>query len=118
MAAKNNGFTIVELITVIAVLAILISITVFMIGNWRQETAENEVKSDLTNLASAMENARNFGNGYPSSLPSSFRESENVDVSLESSSLTAYCAEGTSTVETTVVYHISGNSATPVDGGC
>lgn len=118
MVKKHTGFTIVELITVITVLGILIAITTFAIGNWRQETAENEVKSNLSSAASAMENARNFGNGYPGSLPSSFKESKNVQVTLKSSSTTAYCVEASSRDETSVVYRITNAMTSPTSGGC
>lgn len=118
MRADKNGFTIVELATVIAVLAILVTITVFAVGNWRQKTAENEVKSDLTNFAGAMENARNFGNGYPSSIPPTFTASQNVTVTLKSSSTSAYCAEGQNSAAENVLYHVDSGSTTPATGGC
>lgn len=118
MTKKHAGFTIVELITVIAVLGVLISIVTISVGNWRKETAENEVKSNLTNAASAMENARNFSNGYPGALPSSFTESKHVKVELKSSTSSTYCIEGSSREETTVVFKITHSATSPVSGGC
>jgi len=116
--ADENGFTIVELATVVAVLAILATIIMFAVGNWRQRTAESEVKSDLTNLAGAMESARNFGNSYPLSIPLTFTASQNVIVTLKSSGASAYCAEGQSKAITGILYHVGSGSTTPVSGGC
>jgi prepilin-type N-terminal cleavage/methylation domain-containing protein len=114
----NAGFTIVEVMTVIAVIGILVTITYFMIGDWRKRTAQSEVSSDLNSLVSAMESAKTFSNGYPSSIPSTFTSSKNVTVTLVSSTVTAYCAEATSTEVTSVTYHVTGSNKTPAEGDC
>lgn len=115
---KNNGFTIVEIMTVITVIGILIGITIFSIGNWRTRTAQNEVSSDLHNAASAMEAARNFSTGYPVSIPTTFKASPNVTVTLKTSTSSTYCIEASSKVVTSVVYKISNSNRTPAAGTC
>jgi prepilin-type N-terminal cleavage/methylation domain-containing protein len=115
---SQRGFTLVELATVISVIAILATITVFTIGNWRTRTAQGEVQSDLNGVAAAMENAKNFSNGYPATIPTSFQASPNVTVTLKSSTTTSYCAEAASKAVPSVVYSVSSTSSTPVAGIC
>lgn len=115
---KTNGFTIVELLVIVGVIAILAGIVAFSFGQWRAGTARTEVQNDLKAFATAMENERNFQNAYPTSVPSSFTASENVTVTLESATSTAYCAEGSSKVVSGVVYKVQNGSTDPVAGSC
>lgn len=113
-----NGFTIIELIVVITVIGILAGIVVVTYSGWRTNTAKSEVSSDLNSVSAAMESARNFSAGYPSTLPSSFTASPNVSVSLVRSTLTTYCAQATSTAVPSVVYYISSSNKVPTPGTC
>lgn len=115
---KSSGFTIIEVVTVITIIGILAGLTVFGIGDWRKRTAQAEVASDLNSVASAMESARNFSTGYPASIPTTFKASVNVTVTLRSSTSSAYCAEAASKVVTTVVYKVSNANRTPAAGTC
>lgn len=117
---KNKGFTLVEVLVIIVVIGILTTITIISVGNWRKNTAETEVKSDLKNLASAMEAARNFGSGYPTSIPSTFTASDNVTVTYDSGNATSYCVNGVSTADATVQYYINTatNGREPQAGTC
>lgn len=115
---KQKGFTIVEVMTALAVLGILLGITIFSINGWRTNAAKSEVSSDLNGVASAMESARTFGTGYPVSIPTTFKASPNVTVTLKSSTTTTYCAEAASKVVTSVVYKVSSDNKTPRVGTC
>lgn len=57
-----RGFTVVELLVVIIVIVMLTTITVLGFGEWRGRTARTEMKHELTTVASAIENYRNFNN--------------------------------------------------------
>lgn len=114
----SQGFTVAEMIVVIAVIGILISMTVFYFGDWRGRTAETEVKNSLQSAAGAMENARNFSTtGYPAAIPATFTASKNVNVELKSSTSTSYCINGTSTVKSEVKFYVTDQIA-PTAGSC
>lgn len=112
------GFTIVELLVVIVVIGILAMVTVFSMNGWRERTARNGVQNDLKAASTAMENEKNFNNGYPAWLPASFKPSDDVTVTVKLSTPTSYCIEGTSKTVPTVLYSISSDSKTPVANGC
>ncbi len=114
----KRGFTIVELSVVIAIIGILVAISIVGYGAWRERTAKTEVQSDLKQAASAMENARNFDNGYPATLPNSFTASQNVTVTLAGDA-NSFCIDGVSKVVPTIAYFInSTDHKDPVQGTC
>lgn len=115
----SRGFTIVEVLVVIVVIGTLASIVILSFNGWRTMSAKNEVRSDLSNLAAAMESARNFGNGYPTALPATFKDSPTVTVTYTSGDATSYCVDAVSTVVTSVKYHIdSSQGKDPLVGTC
>lgn len=99
-----RGFTIVELIVVISVIAVLATISVVGYGAWRNRTFENAIQSDLKAAASAMESARSFGTGYPTAIPSTFSDGDNVTVVWTSGDSTSYCLDGTATGTSSTFY--------------
>ncbi|MFZ1250021.1 MAG: prepilin-type N-terminal cleavage/methylation domain-containing protein [Candidatus Microsaccharimonas sp.] len=115
----SKGFTIVELIVVIAVIGILAVVGVVGYGAWRTKTAENVVKSDLTQVSTSMENARNFNDAYPISLPSTFQPSSNTTVTFASGDGSYYCVNASSTIQPTVRFYFdSRQTNNPISGAC
>ena len=110
----KSGFTIVELIVVISVIAILAAITIISYGAWRTQTATNSVKSDLVNAASAMESARTFASAYPLTIPSTFSASSGVTVNLAIPDTKTFCLNGTSAVSASIQYYI--DNLTQING--
>ena len=119
MNVKQHGFTIVEVIVIITVIAILAAVTVFAFGSWRERTATAEVKDSLTQLSSAITNERNFTNIYPAAVPSNYTPGKGVAITYTANAAgTKYCAKGVSTARTSVVYYVSDTSATPTTTAC
>jgi prepilin-type N-terminal cleavage/methylation domain-containing protein len=108
------GFTIVELIVVIAVIAILASVVLASYGSWRTSVATNSLKSDLEHAASAMESSRTFNNAYPVTLPTTFSPSANNTVILTSPDTKSFCLDGTTTQSGSIKYYI--DNLTQVSG--
>ncbi len=92
---KNDGFTIIELVTIIAVLAVLAGIAIVGYGTWRSSTIKNGLSADLSAAASAMEQELNFTNTYPITIPKSYKG--NTTIVVKSSSMTtnppSFCLE-------------------------
>ena len=61
----KQGFTVVELMVTIVVLALLATLTIFGYQRWRQDVAHDAVRTDLQAAAQAMTQYRNFNNVYP-----------------------------------------------------
>lgn len=117
----SAGFTLVELGIVIVVLGILTGITVVGYGKWRESIAQKEVQSDLQMAASAMENVKNFGSGYPTSqseLLAKFKGSEGVTVNLQWSTSSEYCVSGASVKYSSIRYYITAQNKEPKSGNC
>lgn len=119
MALRHTaGFTIVELIVVIIIIAVLATITSFGIGSWRSRTATTEVKNALKSVGAAMRNEKNFGNGYPLAIPSSYTAQSGVAVTYMSGSASAYCVKGVSNADSTIVYYMSNSYSEPKTTAC
>lgn len=114
---RDYGFTIVEVLVVIAILGILAGLSVFGFNGWQNRLAQSEAKSDLAMLATAMQNAKNFGSGYPTSIPSTFEGSENLTIEYIGGNSTSYCIEARSKKVSSVVFNIRAGSAA-VSGSC
>lgn len=125
------GFTIVEIAVVIIVISILVAVTTVSWNKWQERTAKTEIKNDLTGVASSMESARNWSNGYPVLPPGTafgsnqqtrdlFTPSKNVSLTYRSGSSTSFCIEATSQTQSALLMHIdsTNNDRTPEDGGC
>ena len=63
-----RGFTIVEIMMIVAVLALLVAMTVVGYGSWQKQTAKGSVRSDLQQAVSGLENYKNFKNSYPPNM--------------------------------------------------
>lgn len=62
---QRRGFTVVELLIVIVIIASLALLTVFAFGSWRERTARTELQQELSTVSASLNNYRNFNNGYP-----------------------------------------------------
>jgi len=109
MKRQRHGFTIVELIVVIACIMVLATITIFGYGTWRARTARAEVKNELLNATIALKDTLNFTNAYPATgnLASIYTPKAAVTVTYTlRSGGASYCLVGQSTAVSTVTYYV------------
>lgn len=90
--AQSKGFTIVELLIVVVVIAILAAITIVAFRGIQDQAKASALKSDLTNAAKALELAKiqSGTDTYPTGFPSSVKTSNGAILSL-SEETNAYC---------------------------
>jgi prepilin-type N-terminal cleavage/methylation domain-containing protein len=117
---KKNGFTIVELIVVIAVIAILAAIMIVSYNAWQKSIHANQVKSQLNSAAQAMEGIRNFTNSYPATMPSTYTPSSDVTVTIALSIPTEFCLDGVSVKDSSIEFYVYSKQLDkgPVEGTC
>lgn len=118
--AQQHGFTIVEIVVMITIIAILATLVSFSFGTWRTRTAKTEVKTSLTDLSTALKNELNFNSKYPASLPSTYTPGKGVTITYSSPSPTyaTYCASATSKAESSVKMYISSSNQVPSTTSC
>lgn len=118
-SSSESGFTLTELIVVIIVIGILASISTVSYVGWRESMIDTQLKNDLSAAVSAMENERNFSTtGYSTSLPDSFRSSEDVTVTLEpNSTTTTFCIKAVSKTDVTKVLYVD-ETGEITEGSC
>jgi len=107
---KRQGFTIVELLVVIGIIGVLATISVVGYGSWRTSIAASQVKSDLNALASALENARTFGNAYPtalSQLSTTYTTTTGVTVTPFAMTATEFCFDAISSTVSGVAFYLA-----------
>lgn len=117
----QSGFTIVELTVVIFILGILSLLVYVGWGAWRQNVADVQVKNDLNNVTSFLENERRQSgtNEYPATIPVSFPGTEGVILSGGAiNSGASYCVEGTAENYPSIIYYVSPESLKPSAGPC
>ena len=115
---RNKGFTIVELVVVIAVLAILAGITIASYSFWKSDAATSTLQYDLQAAATTMEQERNFKGTFPSSLPSSYKPSQNSTLTVMSATTTDFCISGSSKVKPDLTMRFRKSEGEPRTGGC
>ena len=114
----NRGFTVVELVITIAVVAILAGITAVGYSIVQSDTAKSTLEYDLQAAATAMEQERNFSGSFPSSLPTSYSQSKNSTLTVMSTSTTSFCIRGVSTVDTKLTMRFRKTENEPRVGNC
>jgi len=102
--STKPGFTVVELIIVIAVVAILLAITVIAYNNVQKNAADKAMKSDLQQVSAEMQRSQLRNGGmYPVALPEEVKSSPNVELALKHSGTINYYGNNLSPVQNGVL---------------
>lgn len=115
---KSVGYTIVELTVVVIVIGILITLSIFGYSGWRDSVARAELESDLNSVYSAMENIRNWDNGYRTldggvlfdgseATRDIYVQSENVTLTYRDGDKLSYCVDAVSNVRPSITMHLA-----------
>ena len=114
----KRGFTIIEVLVMISVVAILTTIGIISYGNWRQKSLRDAITADLKSAAQAMEQYRNFHNTYPTLPAGASIPNYNggpVHVYIQGADGKEFCIEATRGSQK---MHITSKSSDVSDGGC
>lgn len=98
LTQKSNGFTLVELMIVIAIIATLATVAAISYRGVKQNNAESNLNGDLAQAALQMENAKARIGDFPTELPATVEPSEAVSLEL-------LVNDGPSRVQYGVLFH-------------
>lgn len=106
---KKHGFTIVEILVVIATLVILATITGFFYINATRDSEKTAVQSDLTATATNLTTLLERDDGFIPTLLTTDLTSASTDTELAftKTSSRTFCITGTSKNYTEIVFHIT-----------
>lgn len=92
---KYHGFTLVEIMAIIVIIAILITIVFVGYGSWQRRQATSSVKSDIQQAVGGLQSYRNFKNNFPPNLAGTgFAASQDVALTLSTNAPSVGVYEG------------------------
>lgn len=114
----SKGFTIVEIATVIVVLAILSSVSVVGYGSWQKSLANKEVQVELKGAIAAANQHKNFQNTYELTVPTKYKKGNNVTLTYAWGSDKRVCINATSSKYSEIQYYVTSEAGEPKTGQC
>lgn len=112
---RQVGFTIVELLIVIVVIAILAAVTVVAFRGISDRARASSMQSDLSQAAKQLELAKVDNSGsYPSTLSSNIKASSGTTLTYNPSGNT-YCLTATNSGS---AYRVTNTNTKPAEGSC
>lgn len=117
--ARKTGFTIVELLIVIIVLAILAGVVIVAFNGLTRRAQVTDLTTTMTAISKAMEADKAFNMGsYPTDLPSNTDISPNINVSYSGGDSGTYCIDGVHKADSNLKMFITQESKDPKYGDC
>lgn len=121
-AKAREGFTIVELIVVISVIAVLAGISIVSYGAWETSTKATQVKNELNAAAGTMTSNRNFSDsGYAADVTVIYDVSSSVVLTGGSSDGgETFCLDAVSADDAAIEYYLASETLNdgPLEGTC
>ncbi len=116
---KRRGFTVVELLIVIVVIAVLAAITIVAFNGIQSRATAAALSSDLAAAAKKLELAKidSSTSSYPTTFPSGVTASSNVGLSLSEAG-TGFCINAQSLTGNTIIQSYKTSSGVIQDGTC
>lgn len=117
---QQNNHVVLKIIIGLIVLAVIATITIFVIRAVHQSGLENEVKTELVKQNKLIKAAAKDG-VYSPTLPEGVKTTDKVTINATiSASGTTYCIAGTNKSDTKIVYHMDKSTpeTAPVKGNC
>ena len=111
---SNRGFTIIELLIVIVIIAILVAITAVGYNGVTKSAKEAVIKSDLKQASTQLEMDKAKNNSYPTST-SGLKASSGTNLEITSTGST-YCLSAISAPN--IAFHITNTNTSPQPGTC
>jgi prepilin-type N-terminal cleavage/methylation domain-containing protein len=106
----RSGFTIIELLIVIIVIAILATLVITAYNGVQKKAATSVVQADLHKAAESLATAQAETGTYPTSFPSDFKPSEKVTLNLaDTGSPDSYCINGSYSGQSSIQWHYQTN---------
>lgn len=90
--SEEKGFTLIELMIVVAIIGILAAIAVPQISKYRTRAYDVTAKSDLSALALSMEHRYIDTDAYTTVLPTEFNASPNINVTIINTTISGFTA--------------------------
>jgi prepilin-type N-terminal cleavage/methylation domain-containing protein len=94
MSQKRHAFTLIELLTVVAIITLLISILVPAVNAARKQAARAAARAQISGLSQGIEMFRTDFNYYPSSIPQTELGVDDADNRANSGTGTTYPVQG------------------------
>lgn len=118
MKQSRVGFTIVEIIVVVLVVATLVAIVAVGYGAWRHNSATSSVQNDLQHATTALKSYQNFKNDYPPNLAGvNFASSVNVALKLYTNAQQVRVYTSLTPSENAQLFLNSCNALMPLESG-
>lgn len=114
----KHGFTIVELVVVIATITILAAVGIIGYGPWQKSIRTDQVKSELAQAAAALKNHINFNNAYPANLGTVYTPGDGVVFDGGRISESSFCLRAYSSADSSIAYSVSSDRTEPRSAGC